>query len=744
MYTIENPYKPFPNFVLRTPIFDFNIYRELTKDDILTTGKLKEIYNNILIKDACFLASPTLYFELEKWLGGSLEPKKERKIQYSFLKYLTRMTTRCTPFGLFAGCSLGEISDSTIIENNLPHLNIRHTRLDMNYLVSLSQDLSDKNKIRWELLYFPNSSIYSSGTQLRYIEYYYIDSKRHHHIVEVDNSEYLQEVLIMAKSGAYLNDLIEILVKREIPYLESKNFIIELLDCQVLVSELEPSVSGPEFMTQIIDVLGKLESSIEEVEFLKTIEYKLELIDKQIGNNPEKYLKLSEYLSNFHTTFELKYLFQTDLELKPLKNTISKNIVDSVKRGMILLNQMTPSVEESNLSKFKDAFFERYGEREMPLSKVLDIETGLGYLQEQSRGDVNPLVDDISLPTKQDAYNTLKVYHNNILKILERKLIEADKKGLNKIILTELEFEDFPSHWEDLPDTMSSMIQIINDEGSEKIKFSGISGSSAANLIGRFCHGDFKLLYYTKSIVEYEEQMNSDKILAEIIHLPEARVGNILMRPSFRKYEIPFLAKSNAPVENQIPLSDLFISVRNQRIVLRSKTIGREVIPHLTNAHNFTSNAIPIYQFLCDMQTQNLRNGIYFNFGFLDDNRTFLPRVEFENLILHEAKWKIQNNNIKEIYEDIYDINALKEKVKILKKKYRLPQYVLLKDGDNELLVNLENTTSVQMLLDTVKNRREFILTEFLFGQDGIVKSANGYYTHQILLSFYNANKLKN
>lgn len=443
----ENPYLHFSKFVLRTPIVSFHEYEKLTAEDVISVEDLKKVYLNPLVQEACFLASPPLFFEMEKWIRGELDAKKESKIQFSLLKYLTRMSTRCTPFGLFAGCSLGDFDDFTSIKSTEPDRNARHTRLDMNYLVALSQDLSKQKGIREQLLYYPNSSIYLTGSQLRYIEYYYVESRRNHHIVEVDNSSYLQKLLSKSATGASLNDLVLLLEADDIPKNDAENFINELLESQLLVSELEPSVSGPEFMSQIYEVLKKLEGSEKEIEYLKKIEKQLDALDKRIGNNPNAYLSLSEYLKTYSTSFELKYLFQTDLELKPIENKLSLEVASAIKKGMVLLNKLSPPIAENNLTRFKDSFIERYEEREMPLSKVLDVETGIGFIQDRGSGDVNPLVDDILLPGQQDPYSKIRFEQNSIHRILEEKLVSCDRKGSLKIVLTDSDFKDFPLNW---------------------------------------------------------------------------------------------------------------------------------------------------------------------------------------------------------------------------------------------------------------------------------------------------------
>lgn len=734
------PYEPFPTFVLRAPLLDFSFYKELVSKTQVQDAQLRNIFKRPEIAEAIFLASPTLYFELKKWVSGELQEKKIQKARLSFLKYLTRMSTRCTPFGLFAGCTLGQWGDHTSI--SLKDNHCRHTRPDMNYLVALSQDLAKAPHIKKQLTFYPNSSIYVSGHQLRYIEYHYVESSRQHHIVEVDNSEYLQKLLTKASKGAPLDDLAGALVSDTIPKNDAEDFVHELIASQLLISELEPAVSGPAFIDQILLVLKKMEGCENEIGLLEKIRTHFKELDASIGNPIRKYLAISDSIKQAPTPFELKYLFQTDLELKTKKCQLSTKIVDEVQQVIRLFNKITPVPHETNLTKFRDAFFERYEEREMPLCHVLDVETGIGYLQGNDSGDVNPLVDDLLIPSKKDNLGTSKLNWNSFHQKLAVKL-DAITTRSEKIVLKDEDFEDFETNWNNLPDTLPAMIEILGDGEAQKIKLSGLGGSSAANLLGRFCHEGSAITDHTEEIIEKETLMSPNKILAEIVHLPESREGNILMRPNFRSYEIPYLAKSILPKEHQIPLQDLYISIQRNKIVLRSKRLDKEVVPHLTNAHNFTSNALPIYQFLCDMQTQGLRSSIGFSFGPLSQIHDYLPRVEYKSVILHEAKWRIHKTDIRPLLDNRANPEEFKVSIEKFKKKFGLPDYVLLADGDNQLLIKLQNNTSVEMLLDSVKNRPEFILTEFLHTQEGCVKSSNSYHLNQVVLAFYNAQKYK-
>ena len=732
MQKTNRRYRHFEQYVLRNPLFSFSFYKELTKNAIINFTEFKEVWKNEIIKEALFLASPTLYTEIEKCFNHEItDPIKTAKIQLSFFKYLSRMASRCTPFGLFAGCSVGNFGiESNIKITNYSDFN-RQTRFDMNFLVALSLQLANKPEIKKQLLFYPNSSIYKAGKHLRYVEYKYLKNHRIHNLEAVSNTDYLNVILESAKTGKRLTELVALLVNDEITNNEATNFIEELVENQLLVSELEPSVSGSDFLEQVILILEKLKNTTKITKALKNLATKVTNLDNNIGNKTSVYFDLVSEIKKLETTFELKYLFQTDLFTKTKNNTLNTNTVNAVKKGMVLLNKMTAPYKVTNLSQFRKAFVKRYEQEEVPLTLALDIEMGIGYLQQSFAADDNPILDDLQLPINNKEQKTLSwtktqdLLHKKILQNKDNYILE----------LTENDFKNFEEDWNDLPDTISTLAEIILIDGKEMVYFDSVGGSSAGNLLGRFCSGSESLLKHTQTIIAKETELQNNKILAEIVHLPQARTGNILIRPKFRTYEIPYLAKSNVALEHQIAIDDLMLSVKGDEIILRSKKHNKEVIPHLTNAHNY-SNGLPIYHFLCDLQTQNLRSSLYFSWRNATLNQSFLPRVVYNNVIFHKASWIIKKEEITPFLK-LNNTNELLDAIKKWRSKLKMPQYVQFIEGDNTLLINLNNITSVKMLMQSIKKREEFILEEFLFADDGVVKSESGYYTNQVVFPFY-------
>ena len=85
---------------------------------------------------------------------------------------------------------------------------------------------------------------------------------------------------------------------------------------------------------------------------------------------------------------------------------------------------------------------------------------------------------------------------------------------------------------------------------------------------------------------------NKDKL---DLYLPEGRTGKLIARPVLRDHELAYLGRSGAPAEAVLDPSDLMVSVRGERIVLRSRRLGREVIPRLTSAHNFALRSVGVF-----------------------------------------------------------------------------------------------------------------------------------------------------
>lgn len=719
-------YSIFSNFVLRTPLLAFN------KRD----SSLYSLLSKPLIKEAIFLASPVLSTELDK-----IDPAKisnYNRLSYALNRYLRRMSTRCTPFGLFAGCTLGKADNYTKFV--ISDIVTRKTRLDMYFLYVLYDYLIRIPDIKYKIKYFPNNTLYRIDKKYRYVEYQSFESGRKYQIAEIERSVYMDKILSVASYyGADISSLTACLEAEAISKSEANQFIEDLINAQILIGELSQSVTGDDFLTQIIKLLEAIDYRDGLLVSLKEIERILMEIDIE-NNGLERYEKIKRTIEHMYIPFKESHLFQVDMFKEAIDVSLGVNIINEIQVVMDFLNKITPVRNNEMLKNFQQRFSERYEDREVPLLEVLDPDLGIGYSDSYESNNISPLVDDLFLPNKMGVNNE---YITPFQSLLFKKVSTCISNNQTEITLGNQDVKDFNSNWDDLPPTIYTMFEIIRSKSDDiLIKLNYFGGSCGANLLGRFAYADKSINQFVGDIIQKEQDLISNAILAEIVYLPESRVGNVLYRPHIREYEIPYMTYSAFPSKQLLHLSDLMISIRESRLVIRSKRLDREVVPRLTTAHNFSLSSMPIYRFLCDMQHPIGRRSIAFNWGNLIQKEfNFLPRVRYSNTILSPATWYVSVVEMELLFK-IDDDEILIFEVTKFRKGKQMPHCVFMLDGDNELFVDWMNIIDVRSLFSIIKNRSVVVFNEFLFEpENAIAESTSGVYLNECIVAFYKNEK---
>ena len=696
------------------------------------------------VREALFVASPSLVDGLDTWRDQP-DSKKGRRCEQALVRYVQRMTSRPTPFGLFSGCSLGRLGRSSRLLLDSAGAYRRHTRLDMDYLFSLAQDLERDPELRPVLDFRPNSSLYLAAGRYRYAEARLVGKQRSYHLVAVESTDHLAAVLRRAGDGATVAELARELVavdpEAEVSPAEAEEFVGELIDSQILVSSLSPAVTGSEPIHELIDRLRSHEAALPVSEVLaKTRDALAQLDAEGAGAPPERYRAVARGLDRLPTEVELARLFQVDAFKPAAKAVLCPRVIAEIERGIDILQRLAPAGREDGLASFRSDFLSRYEDsQEVPLVEVLDEEAGIGFERPPGAGaEASPLLDGLVLPSPPAAATVgLGAWASLLLEKIERTLKEGD-------LAIEIEDSDLNglsgARSLPLPDAFSAMASVAAASqaalarGEFQLLLNGTTGPSGARLLGRFCHGDEALRAHVEEHLRAEAELEPDAIFAEVVHLPQGRLGNVLARPLLRRYEIPYLGRSGAPAKCQIPVTDLLVTVSGNRVVLRSARWRRRVVPRLTSAHNFSSRSLGIYRFLCSLQSQGVREGLGWHWGPLE-RLSFLPRVTSGRLVLARARWRVKKEEIDRLVRgnSVARFTAVQD----WRAERRMPRRVLLVDGDNELLVDFDNILSIEAFLGLVKKRRQLQLTEVFPGPDQLCAAGpEGRFVHQILVPF--------
>jgi thiopeptide-type bacteriocin biosynthesis protein len=761
---MEHCYTFHPSLVLRTPALPL-AEAPTTAADWLADGAFRE---------ALYLASPPLLAEAERWQRGELrDAKKEARLLAALGRYQGRMRSRCTPFGLFAGCSVvGWGPESRLCLD--PGATTRHTRLDMHYLCALAARLAAQEPLRSRLRYVPNSSLYDLGHELRYVEYSYGEGRPpegEHQLSAVEATEPLRQVLAASAGGQSRRGLAlallgvgeaepirggeqadtilsteeAILANEKYPLdneeeiTEALAFIDALIEAQLLVSELEPTVTGSEFLPYLSQVLARLDdpaaphaglAAVRAV--VAEVSARLRALDAQPAqpNPAAAYAAIEAALGPLAVPLEAGKLFQTDL-LPGVRagSTLAASQQAALLAALRVLGHLTPPTTQARLAEFKQQFAARYEERAVPLLEALDSESGISY-SDYGRHAYAPLVEDLALPGPAGVAAAPVL--TAAQQLLASRLRAAEQAGAYSIDLTLAEVQHLPSVADDLPPSFSVLFRAL---AGGQLLLESAGGASAANLLGRFAHAAPAIAEVVRSVAATEQAQNPGVVLAEICHLPASRLGNILLRPCFRAFELPYLAQAACPPAGRLALQDLTLRLHRGHLELRCSRTGHRVVPRLSSAHNYGQQALPVYQLLCDLQTQGRQASLGVSWEAVAPLARFRPRLMHQGVVLLAASWQLAAADLAPLLAP--GPASAAEAWAAFRQHWQLPRYFTLAEADHELLVDADAPASVRDWLALVRSRPSVLLKEFLFDPATcLVRDPAGRpYTNQLVAS---------
>jgi len=716
-------YKEFSEFVLRTPTFPLNFLEE----GLVDLDSLDKRISNAAFKNTLYFASPLLCNELSKSIfHRKSDSKKSKKSINSVIKYLARISTRCTPYGLFSGCSVGQIGSETCLElDKLSKLNVR---LDMEILCQIhDQIISDPELIK-RLRLFVNPSLYRFGKNMRYIENSNIQ-KGIYTISQIDTSRLLSKVLKVCKKGIYYDDLVSLIIQEGYTYNDCLEYVNDLIANQVLIDELFYPTSGEDYLQRILRCFSQNQSPT-----LITLLNRVDHYIKSIKESDKDFIKNLMGIDSLIKPFQIEQpILQVDLYRDIRNCKLGHEVIKELKQLLVFLNKFIPHKKDRRIDDFAQKFFKRFDQQEIPLVMALDPDSGINYPVDFVQGYKSVLLEGIV--KKEDKR---KDYDFN--DFLINRTLNCDLKSNRCVELTDDLVNQKDENWDDFSDTMLAMFSLVKDEnGTDFLYFKGFLGDSAANLLGRFTSGSNQIFELVKKITAFEQEREPNSILAEIVHIPEARTGNIMYRAHIRDYEILSNGFTDIDPEKRIDINDILVHFKNGQLILRSKINNRNIIPRLTTAHNYHSSRSPIYKFLADYSKlaahsiSSLTNLIQVN-----ELNSFMPRVTYKNSILSPAKWYVSTLEVRAILNK--EQNDILLEISDWRIQYAIPNKVYIQYNGSEMFVDFERELSIHSV-SSIFNSTDFLVFHEFFHPSDLCRSEQGSHLNEILLPFYKSHE---
>ncbi|WP_121809618.1 lantibiotic dehydratase [Mucilaginibacter kameinonensis] len=698
--------------ILRSAALSYR--QKLGKNSLLT------LWNNRLIKESIYIASKSLYNELDILFADDQPHAKEAQLLSSFYKYMARMANRATPFGLFAGCSSvywGEISRIKLSAKFR-----KYTVPDAVVSFSLAKQIENANQ---QLAgYKVNNTLYKVGDDLRFITYQIIDDQRIYQVSAIACNDVLDDIIAIAGNEIWnKQQLLE-----RFPDFEPDDFIAfidELIEGQVLKPAFEPAIGYdfPVFLQKTDD--AGLNSTVNELINL------INEINNYSPDNPNwfSFYTLIEQLTNQVAGRELKDQIHITRFNELNEQELDKSLQKKIAKGIALLNNLNPPVLNKRVEQFKSRFRKRYEEQSVPLLEAFDTDTGIEYGQWYEH---ETLFTEGLYATSEGAAPWVDYTEIDfkMLNLLNRAKIEKQYKVTIPDNFVKERSAD------NLPFSMCALFQLYEND---LLFLERVIGPGALSMVARFAVGDAGIYKTGLEIAAKEAENSPDAMFAEVIHMPEERILNIMTHPPFWPHELAYI--DDAKGKSVLRLNDIYIKLEQNVFKLFSKEHQKEVIPRLSSAYNFNRSQHPIYTFLCDIQHQHGNGSLSFNWGALSTDFVFFPRVETNyGIILHRATWKFTPAILDELSKTEKHIDKFCDLFNGFRKEWLLPDKFYIIKGDNELLIDTENEISMQVLAKEVSRQAPvLVLSECIHHQhNAVVKDAEADpYMHQFVAPFY-------
>lgn len=415
------------------------------------------------------------------------------------------------------------------------------------------------------------------------------------------------------------------------------------------------------------------------------------------------------------------------LSFKLTGGNISNLQQEKIRNGLLALQTVCHDIAPGGLRKFITAFEHKFDSRAIPLMVALDPELGVGYRELEQTYFQSGLLEDISFPEKVSDYKHLQ--WSRVHAVFMNKIQESCQLNIQGITLDDNDLGQLGSSLKPLPPGLSVLFRPLGDD----VFVESAGGATATALFGRFSIFDQQLADTLKNIAENETSHNPSVVFAEINCLQEMHAANVEQRMKVYPYEIPLMTYPTSGSEDVIPLSDLWVSVQNGRIVLWSERLKKEIIPRLSSAYNHGRSHMNVYRLLCDLQYQGLQTNFSLDLSHYFPNLSFYPRVTYKGAILLLACWELTSSKLAgdEPDNERRKLAAFRQNLKLK----GVPRYFASYQGDQQIVYDMESKQDMTTLLNMLHTMETISVKEFPFPlhDSSVTDSCGGKYLEQYL-----------
>ncbi|MET9959372.1 lantibiotic dehydratase [Streptomyces sp. NPDC006326] len=699
--TVSGLYEPVGFVMLRAPMLDIGTFKELHRDPDTMTGP-QEQADRILaaarrpeVGEAVRIASPDLADALDKHAPGGerlADGKRGERLVSSLARYITRMSSRPTPFGAFAGVAVLPLAEATHTRAD-PAASTTRTRSDMRWLLEHISELEADDDVvaACELLW--NPLILDAGHQfvLPYADVYGDSDNR---AITITATPMLRRIRELCSDPVPFPALLNRLAaeageeRRE----AARQYLLSLNRKRFLLTGLRPARTDfrpEEHMARLAKERGDEAAAGNWAELRRV----LDKADATApGGKDGLFAEAVSLQHRIHRPSGHAPTLHVDTGMAVTRPSLHHSVgLAAAAAAETLMRLGCHPVRQQHIVDYHGRFVEKYGtETEVPVLELLDPRTGLGAPTTYTQ-PAPPFGRYASPPPPvPDAQK----------RHLGRLLADCLSAGERTLTLTDADVDRL-AVWDpadgapplpavDLFCQVHASSPQALDAGEWQLVTTADCMIFGGRSMGRFAEvlGD-EARERLRTYLQAEEERRPDTVHAELSYQPTFALGsNVAVHPGLRSYEIPLSTFPTMDKERQLRLDDLVIGATGNRFYVRSRRLGKEVVVNQT--HMLVATTVPnVGRFLLEASHDGyaLPNG----FGWDDmDTLPFLPRVRHGRVVLRPAQWNVPP-------EDLVGADgaagpaAFDEALAAARERWGIDRYVYVVQMDNRLLLDLDS-----------------------------------------------------
>ena len=678
-------YRPLDFAVIRAPMLPVEHYRSLRgrpADELLRAEPLARL--------ALQVASPSLAEAATRAGPVAVHAAVRGKI----LRYLIRMSTRPTPFGLCASVGLARWSDRTdaaIGDDPRP----RRTRPDMGWLLALALEHEADPAVRHSCRVMANTCAFEHEGRIRLTEPA-LPGRGPVADVSVRASPVVQRALTLARRPVAYAELVDELVTTTPGATREKvdALLDQLWSGGLLLTDLRPPLTAdpvrhlvrcldaapaagalPEELAGVVAAAGRVDAGPERdaADALAAVAVRARSLAGKAVGDP----------------------VQIDSALPLRSDRIRATVAEDAARAADLLFRLHPAPGGSAmLAAYRAAFVDRYGhDRLVGVAELLDPRFGLGP----------PSVSGAYVHDHHGSADARRTRDDTLVELAcgalrdGRTEVQLDDDLLDALTTWSPRADQLPASV-DLSTVVLAADAAAVDRGDYRLMVGpGLGAPAAGRILGRFAdllgsEADAAL----RRVASAEQDRLPGRIHAELVYLPAAlRSANVAIRPAVRDHEIAVGVASGVPPDRVVAVDELAVGVGEGRLRLWWLPHAVEVV--VTAGHMLnTRGASEICRFLHDVGRDGVTDLHPFDWGTVTDFPA-LPRVTSGRIVLAPATWSLRRGGAHpSLRTDGRDRFA--DALGRWRERWNVPPQVYLAESDNRLLLDLDDSEQCEVL----------------------------------------------